>query len=832
MFDLRLAKTAGSGFNTFMNKVSSADNESPAGPESPPERARGESEPHPKTSILPVLPLSDVVLFPAMIAPLVVSTSRSLKLVDDVVAGDRMFIAVLQHNREAPDDQVKPGELHEYGCVARLLRTLKFPDQTTRILVQGLHRCHIGKFENEGAYLRANFTVLPEIAPTGIELEALSRNASQRFQEVITLSPTLPEELKVALFNMEDPAKLSDLVAANLNMSLEDRQGLLKENRVQARLQALTRLLNREREVLRLGNEIQSKVSETFSKSQREYFLREQLKTIRKELGEQDPSAADQEQLRAKLDAAKLPEEARKAADKELERLQSVPPISPEYGVIRTYLDLMSELPWSVATEDSLDLERARRILETDHYGLSKIKERMLEFLAVMKLKHALHGPILCFAGPPGVGKTSLGQSIARALNRKFIRLSLGGVRDEAEIRGHRRTYIGAMPGRIIQGLRRSGACNPVFMLDEVDKLGMDFRGDPAAALLEVLDPEQNKSFSDHYLDVPFDLSKTLFITTANVLDSIPPALRDRMEVMELSGYTTMEKVQIARRHLVRKQTLAHGLTAAQARITNEALEELATGYTREAGVRNLEREIATCYRKIARRVAGGKPAGGPITPASLKTWLGPRRFIAESADVGTAPGVAMGLAWTAVGGEILFVEAARMPGKGQLILTGSLGDVMKESARAALSLLRMRGDAWGWPADDQEKTDVHVHVPAGAIPKDGPSAGVAIFLALASRGLGRPIPNDLAMTGEITLRGRVLPVGGVKEKVLAAVRAGARRVILPARNRDDLREVPADVRRKIKFVFISTIDDAARAAGLSPRTPSPRKRTAVAPKK
>ncbi|MBP7275952.1 MAG: endopeptidase La [Kiritimatiellae bacterium] len=802
--------------------------ESAAASDEPEDNKPDVEGPIPRNPVLPVLPMSDVVLFPAMIAPLVVSTSRSLKLVDDVVAGDRMFIAALQRNRDAADDQVEPEEMHEYGCVARLLRTLKFPDQTTRILVQGLHRCRLGAYEPGGAFLRAHFQVLPEIAPAGLEIEALTRNASLRFQEVITMSPTLPEELKVALFNMEDPAKLSDLVAANLNMELGERQSLLQENRVAVRLQTLTRLLNREREVLRIGNEIQSKVSETFSKNQREYFLREQLKAIRKELGEHDPASADQEQLRAKLDAAKLPEDARKAADKELERLQSVPPISPEYGVIRTYLDLMSELPWSVATEDALDLERARRVLEADHYGLTKIKERMLEFLAVMKLRHSLHGPILCFVGPPGVGKTSLGQSIARALKRKFIRLSLGGVRDEAEIRGHRRTYIGAMPGRIIQGLRRSGACNPVFMLDEVDKLGMDFRGDPAAALLEVLDPEQNKSFSDHYLDVPFDLSKTLFITTANVLDSIPPALRDRMEVMELSGYTTEEKVQIARRHLVRKQALAHGLTRTQSRITNEALDELATGYTREAGVRNLEREIAACYRKIARRVAAGRHVESPVTPAVIRKWLGPRKFVAESADIGPSPGVAMGLAWTAVGGEILFVEAALMPGKGQLLLTGSLGDVMKESARAALTLLRMRGEDWGWPAGDHEKTDVHVHVPAGAIPKDGPSAGVAIFLALASRGLNLPIPSDLAMTGEITLRGRVLPVGGVKEKVLAAVRAGARRVLLPSRNKDDVREVPAEVRRQVRFIYISSIDDTARAAGLSPRKPSAKKRAAV----
>jgi ATP-dependent Lon protease len=647
-----------------------------------------------KNPVLPVLPMSDIVLFPAMIAPLVVSTARSMKLVEELVRGDRMFVSVLQQRRDVPDDQVGPDDLYAHGCVARLLRTLKFPDDTVRILVQGLHRCRIGRYEPGGDYLRAHCTILPERAPRSLNLEALARNASQRFQEVITLSPTLPEELKVSLFNMEDPAKLSDLVAANLNMSIEERQGLLEENAVGARLEKLTRLLNREREVLRLGNEIQTRVSETFSKGQREYFLREQLKTIRHELGEQDPMTADQEQLKKKLAAAGLSPEARAAADKELERLAAIPSMSPEHGVIRTYLDLLSDLPWDAVTDDHLDLVRARRILDADHYGLDRVKERMIEFLAVLKLKHALHGPILCFAGPPGVGKTSLGQSIARALGRKFIRLSLGGVRDEAEIRGHRRTYIGAMPGRILQGLRRAGARNPVFMLDEVDKLGMDFRGDPASALLEVLDPEQNRAFSDHYLDVPFDLSQVLFITTANVLESIPPALRDRMEVLELSGYTTAEKLQIARRHLAPKQAAAHGLPRPRTWFAPPTLERLIAGYTREAGVRNLEREIASCCRKIARRIVENRAPRRPVRPEDVARWLGPAKFLHESVGAHGEPGVATGLAWTAAGGEILFIEATRMPGKGQLLLTGSLGEVMKESARTALSLLRTRGAA------------------------------------------------------------------------------------------------------------------------------------------
>ncbi len=790
-----------------------------------PEPRKGESTPPPPPATvnggpaaLPILPLSDVVLFPAMVAPLVINTRRSMRLAEEVGGGDHLFIAVLQKNPAEADDQVKPEGLHEYGCVARLLKMLKFPDDTVRILVQGQHRCRVNRIETGGAFLRGHGVILKDELEKSIEIEALARNASQRFQEVITLSPVLPEELKIALFNMEDPAKLSDLIAANLNMPLDERQKLLEEYRVKARLEKLTLLLNREREVLKLGSEIQNKVSETFSRSQREYFLREQLRAIRHELGEADRPQADQEELKKKIEAAKLPDEARTVAEKELDRLQSIPPASPEYGVIRTYLDWMLDMPWAAQTEDRLDLRAARRILDQDHYDLARVKERILEFLAVLKLKRNLKGPILCFVGPPGVGKTSLGQSIARALGRKFIRQSLGGVHDEAEIRGHRRTYIGALPGRILQGLRRVGTRNPVFMLDEVDKLGSDFRGDPSAALLEVLDPEQNHSFSDHYLDVPFDLSHVLFITTANMLDTIPPPLRDRMEVLELPGYTLHEKLAIARRHLIPKQLEAHGLTARQFALPDEALAALIAGWTREAGVRNLERELAHLCRKTARRVAEGRPAGKPIPADQLRAWLGPRRFESETAERRMSPGVATGLAWTPTGSDLLFIEVTRMPGKGNLILTGSLGEVMKESARAAVSFVRAHAGDYRLEDDFAEKTDLHIHVPAGAIPKDGPSAGLALALALISLVTGRPVAADAAMTGEITLRGRVLPIGGVKEKVLAAARAGIRRVLLPARNRGDLSEIPAEIRRQLTFKFVRDIATAA-AYALAPET-------------
>jgi ATP-dependent Lon protease len=759
--------------------------------------------------VLPVLPLNDVVLFPGMIAPLVVTTARSAKLIDDVVAGNRMMICVLQKNRNAEDDKVALGDLHDVGCVSRLLKLLKFPDDTVRILVQGLARCKVLVPQGSDTYLKARYSVLNDEIDDSIQLTALARNASQRFQEIITLSPMLPDELKVAVVNIEDPGRLSDLIAANLNMGLEERQELLEEYRPRARLKKLTPLLNREREVLRVGNELQSQVSETIAKNQREYVLREQMKAIKKELGEQDQQQTEIREIEEKIAKAKMPADVEQIAVKEKDRLASIPVASPEYAVSRTYLELLTDLPWAATTRDQLDIGRARRILDEDHYDLTKVKDRILEFLSVLKLKKDLKGPILCFVGPPGVGKTSLGQSIARSLGRKFIRVSLGGMRDEAEIRGHRRTYIGAMPGRIIQNLRKAGTRNPVFMLDEIDKLGMDFRGDPAAALLEVLDPAQNNTFTDHYLDAPFDLSSVLFIGTANVMDPIPPALRDRMEVIELPGYTLHEKVNIARKYLIPKQLDAHGLTSRHLKFSPRAIEGIITDYTREAGVRNLDRELAAICRKTARAVAEGRRGRGEIAPGRLVELLGAVRFESEVAETRVEPGVATGLAWTPTGGDILFIEAMRMPGKGNLILTGSLGDVMKESARAALSFVKAHAALWKLPREVTEESDFHIHVPAGAIPKDGPSAGLAMLAALYSLVLGKPIRPDVAMTGEITLRGKVMPVGGIKEKILAANRAGIQRVVLPAKNKPNLEEIPGEIRKKMQFDFVEDAGEA-----------------------
>jgi len=759
--------------------------------------------------ILPVLPLSDLVIFPTMVAPLATSSKRSIRLVDDALASSRFLIAVFQRRREVSEDEVTADDLHQFGCVARLLKMLKFPDDSVRILVQGVARCRLGIFNPARSYLQANYTLLGEEEQRTLELEALARNASERFQEIITLSPTMPDELKIAVFNVDDPGVLSDIISSNLNMSLEERQKLLEEHRPIERLRRLTSLLQREREVLRLGTEIQSKVSESVAKSQREFYLREQLKAIQHELGEADHQQSEADEIDDRLAKAGLPEEARKVAEKEKSRLRTMAPSSPEYGMIRTYLDWLTDLPWSHETRDALDIRAARRILDRDHYDLERIKDRILEYLSVLKLKKDMKGPILCFVGPPGVGKTSLGQSIARALGRKFIRMSLGGVHDEAEIRGHRRTYIGALPGRIIQGIRTAGSRNPVFMLDEVDKVGADFRGDPSSALLEVLDPEQNSAFADHYLNVPFDLSKVLFITTANVIDTIPPPLRDRMEVLELSGYTLREKTQIAARHLVPKQIRAHGLKPANLKFTAAALQALATDYTREAGVRNLEREIANVCRKVARAVAEGRGGGARVKPGDLPAYLGPAKFESEVAEDTMEPGVATGLAWTPTGGDILFVEATRMPGKGSLILTGSLGDVMKESARAALSYVRSVSETLGFARAFAEEADFHIHVPAGAIPKDGPSAGLAVVMALVSLLRGQSLAPDMAFSGEITLRGKVMPVGGIKEKVLAAHRAGIRRIVLPARNRKDVDEIPADVRRQLTFRWVTRIDEA-----------------------
>ncbi len=783
----------------------------PVAPEPPAIKPPAEE---PLPDVLPVLPLGDLVVFPGMVAPLVINTQRSTKLIDDVVAGGRYLIGALQKNRAASDDQVQLADVHPESTVLRLLKMLKFPDDTVRVLVQGHARCLLGgPAEGSATYLRAHYKLRRDEVEDTMELQALARNASQRFQEVITLSPTLPDELKIAVVNTEDPGQLSDLIAANLNLSLDDRQGLLSDVAPRSRLKRVSTLLNRERELLRLGAQIQSQVSETFGKNQREFFLREQLKAIRKELGETDPQQIELKELEEKLAKAGLPPEVEKVAKRERERLGNIPVASPEYAVARTYLEILADLPWNVRTVDNLDIARARRILDEDHYGLKKVKDRILEFLSVLKLKQDLKGPILCFLGPPGVGKTSLGQSIARALGRKFIRLSLGGVRDEAEIRGHRRTYIGSMPGRVIQNLRKAGSRNPVFMLDEIDKLGADFRGDPAAALLEVLDPAQNNSFTDHYLDAPFDLSSVLFIATANVADPMPPALRDRMEIIELPGYTAQDKLSIARRHLIPRQLADHGLKPGQVVLSDATLEELIAAYTREAGVRNLDRQLANLCRKAARRVAEGRRAPLAVAPRALPGLLGPRIFDNEMAEKNTTPGVVTGLAWTPTGGDILFIEATRMPGKGNLILTGSLGDVMKESAMAALSLARAQAVRWKLEVDF-EKTDFHVHVPAGAVPKDGPSAGVAMLVALYSLVTGRALPPDTALTGEITLRGKVMPVGGIKEKVLAASRAGITRILLPADNRRHLTEIPPAVRKKIRFVFVRRADDVLKALG------------------
>ena len=782
---------------------------------------KGQSPPNPDFSVsplkdslpssLPVMPLSDVVVFPFMVAPLLVNTKSSVHLVDEVVAGNRLLLLVLQKKPEQEDPE--PKDLHQFGCVARVLKMLKFPDNSTRVLVQGIRRARITDFEKGAAFLRATIQPMEDEVPSDIEMEALARNATKTFSEVVTLSPHLPEELKIAALNMEDAGKLADLIAANLNLPPPEKQKFLEMADAKTRLKGLTPFLQKELEVLQLGTEIQTKVSDAMSKHQREYILREQLRQIHKELGEGDGGNVEIKELREKIAKAGMPEEARKVADKEIERLATIPPASAEYTVARTYLDWLVTMPWAKRTEDRLDVGRARRILDADHYGLKKVKERVLEHLAILKLKPDKKGPILCFAGPPGVGKTSLGMSIARALGRKFVRVSLGGIRDEAEIRGHRRTYIGALPGRVIQGLRKAESNNPVFMLDEIDKVGADFRGDPSSALLEVLDPAQNSSFSDHYLEIPFDLSRVLFITTANWLDPVPPALRDRMEVIDLPGYTEEEKLRIAANYLVPRQREEHGLKPSQVRIPVPTLRALISGYTREAGVRNLDREIASLFRKAGRLIVERKRRRMTLRSADLHAFLGPIRFFNESAERTSQAGVATGLAWTPVGGEILFVEATRMPGKGNLILTGSLGDVMRESAQAALSYVKTHAVGLKIPAKTFEKSDLHIHIPSGATPKDGPSAGVTLAVALASLLTGRKVRPYLAMTGEISLLGRILPVGGVKDKVLAASRSGIRKILLPQKNLRDLEEIPKEVRRRLKFVPIRDVSHAFREA-------------------
>src|SRR5436190_4514746 len=743
-----------------------------------------------------------------MVAPLLVESAASIRLIDDVVAGDRFIGLVLQ---KKPDvENPTPADLWNHGCAVRVLKMLKFPDNTVRVLVEGLRRFRIGQYESHEPYLRAKVEVIRDVTEDSLELTAMARNAQRQFQEIINLSPAMSDEVKVATLNTEHPGKLSDLIAANLNLSLEERQHLLDANVVKDRLGRLLPLMSRELEVLTLGSKIQKEVASSMSKSQRDFFLREQIRAIQRELGESDPTTTEINALREQIEEIDLPDDAEKVALKELDRLQQIPPTAPEYTVARNYLDWIVGLPWSKSTEDKIDLATAAGILDEQHYGLSKVKDRLLEFLAVIKLKNKLKGPILCLVGPPGVGKTSLGKSVADALGRKFVRISLGGLRDEAEIRGHRRTYVGAMPGRIIQSLRRAESRNPVILLDEIDKVGSDFRGDPASALLEVLDPQQNSNFTDHYLDVPFDLSHVLFITTANWLDPIHPALRDRLEVIELPSYTASEKLQIAKRYLVPRQLEEHGLQRKQVKFPDTALKRLILDYTHEAGVRQLEREIASLTRKAARKFVSRNGQVEPlvITDKSLTDYLGQPRFVSEKAERITEVGIALGLAWTPVGGEILFIEATRMPGKGKLLLTGSLGDVMKESAQTALSYLRSQSKRLKIDPKEFDRYDVHIHVPAGATPKDGPSAGAPLLVALASVFTQRLVRSDAAMTGEISLRGRILRVGGIKEKVLAAVRAGLKEVILPDQNESDWLELPEGVRQKIKATFVKKISD------------------------
>jgi ATP-dependent Lon protease len=765
--------------------------------------------------VLGILPLRGTVIFPQAVTPLAVGRPGSVKLVQEALQGSRILGAVMQRD-PAADDPRAPG-LHTIGTVILIHKAMKQPDGTLRLVVQGLSRFRITDVLQEAPFLRARIQRLVDDAPATLEVEALARTASTLFQKVVSLSPTLPDELQNILGAAEAPGVLADLIAGSLPiLPTALRQELLETIGVAERLQRLVAALTKEAEVLELGSKIQSEAQSEMSKSQREYYLREQMKAIQKELGDGDDRTQEIDALRKKIDAAGMTEEAKNEALRELDRLAKMPPAAAEYTVARTYIDWLVSMPWQQETADNVDIAAARTILDEDHEGLEKIKDRILEYLAVKKIRPAGKDPILCFVGPPGVGKTSLGRSIARALGRKFHRISLGGMRDEAEIRGHRRTYIGALPGQIIQGLRRAGTKNPVFMLDEIDKLGMDFRGDPASALLEVLDPEQNVSFRDHYLDVAFDLSRVLFVTTANVIDTVPPALRDRMEIIPLAGYTEEEKIAIAQRHLVPKQAKEHGLDpAADIEFTPEALRLLARGYTREAGVRNLEREIASVCRKVARRRAEGYPDAVRVSPDLVTSFLGVPRFELEEVEERTrVPGVAIGLAWTPVGGDILFIEATRMQGKRTLTLTGQLGDVMKESVQAALSWVRSHAYELGLAPEFWETSDIHVHVPAGAIPKDGPSAGVTMTTALVSLLTGRRVRPGLAMTGEVSLAGRVLPVGGIKEKVLAAHRAGIRTVLLPKRNEKNLIEdVPRVVRDEMTIHLVDTVPDVLRLA-------------------
>ena len=783
---------------------------------------------------LPVLPLKETVVFPDSATPLAVGQERSIALVDDVVGRDRMLALVTAKD----SDVEQPGwdDLYDVGTAAIVHRLIRVPDGTLRILVQGLERIRLESRVQDDPFLIGLFSEQPDIVTETKELEALTRNVQMLFGRIVGLAPYLPAELELAAANVDDPAALSHLVASTLRLKAEEKQHLLELRDVEQRLRELSVIMSRELEVFELGTKIQSQVQSELDKGQREYFLRQQLKAIQEELGEGDPEQAELRELRERVEQADLPEETRKALERELARLERLPSASAEYGVIRTYVDWILSLPWSTMTEDNLDLERARTILDEDHYDLDKVKERIIESLAVAKLKGDVSGSILCFVGPPGVGKTSLGQSIARTLGRKFIRISVGGVRDESEIRGHRRTYIGAMPGTIIRALRDAESRNPVFLIDEIDKMGADWRGDPASAMLEVLDPEQHSSYRDHYLDLPFDLSKVLFIATANQLETIPPALLDRMDVIQLSGYTEEEKLGIARKYLVPKQLKATGLDLESVSVTEGALRTVIREYTREAGVRNLERQLAALFRKAARQVAEGKAGKATrIDERRVRRWLGPRRFAGEVRKRTSDPGVATGLAVTAAGGDVLFIEASAYPGRGRLNVTGQLGEVMQESAQAALSWVRSHAEQLRIDPLWFSEHDIHVHVPAGAVPKDGPSAGVTMVTAIVSLVTGRPVSEEVAMTGEVTLTGQVLAIGGVRDKVLAAQRAGIHTVVLPKENEPDLEDLPNETRKAIEFVLADHVDEVLATAfdGASPveaprRVGSPERKAAA----
>jgi ATP-dependent Lon protease len=769
---------------------------------------------HSLPDALPILPLRDSVPFPETLTPLAIGQERSIRLVNDVLGGSRMLAMVA--SRDSESEEPGPDDLYRVGVAGVVARMLKVPDGTLRILVHGAQRVELGEYVATDPYLVARITEAPDVVVPSPELEALHRNVQATFSQIIEDVPYLPEELQIAVTNLEDPAELAHMIAGALRIETAKKQQLLEERDVTKRLRLLSEILAREVELVEIGSKIQSQVQSEMEKGQREYFLRQQLKAIQEELGEVDEQQAEASELREQLEAAGLPEHAWKQAERELHRFERLPPQAVEYGVIRTYLEWLASLPWSTQTEDHLDLKEARRTLDRDHYDIDKVKDRILEFLAVRKLKPDARSSILCFVGPPGVGKTSLGRSIAAAMGRNFERISVGGVRDESEIRGHRRTYIGAMPGTIMRAVRDAGSNNPVLMIDEIDKMGADFRGDPSSAMLEVLDPEQNSNFRDHYLDLPFDLSNVFFITTANQLDTVPPALRDRMEVIELAGYTHEEKLEIAKRYLVPRQMERNGVGRSKIEFTDEALDTIIDGYTREAGVRNLEREIGSVCRKVAREFAEGRRKSKRVIRAKQVTeLLGKRRFQPEVGPRTGEPGVATGLAWTPVGGDVLFVEATAFPGEGKLQVTGQLGDVMKESAAAALSYVkRSAASLDGDLPDDWFRThDVHLHVPAGAIPKDGPSAGITMATALASLVTGRPVRSDTAMTGEVTLTGQVLPIGGLKEKALAAQRAEIVRLVIPRRNEADIDDVPEHLRKEIEFVLVDSVDEVLEAA-------------------